>query len=138
MSAIVGANQVLAKHHAGVEFSSIAQSTLDQVAHVGFATSDKEWCQVQLGLKRSGLRLHSLPWCLYMHLTNAIEHFNAHVSPVDKLSVTSVVPSLVTQKFLSSKVDDQSSPANKDKLLSHSFVPAVLSLELYDMQVSWA
>ena len=59
----------------------------------GFETSDKAWCQAQLGLNRGGqgLSLHSsstfiASFCssgVYdsdgIHLTNALDHFNAHV-----------------------------------------------------------
>ena len=62
----------------------------------GFETSDKPWCQAQLGLNRGGLGLcllflHSsstfiASFCssgVYdsdgIHLTNALDHFNAHV-----------------------------------------------------------
>ena len=41
-----------------------------------------------------------------IHLTNALDHFNSHVSPIEKLSVNSVVSSPVSQKLLSSKVND--------------------------------
>ena len=57
-----------------------------------------------------------------------MDHFNSHVSPIEKLSVISVVSSPVSQKLLSSKVNefcfqdlfDQSSPANKARLPSVS------------------
>ena len=60
-----------------------------------------------------------------IHLTNAIDHFNSHVSPIEKLSVNSIISSPVSQKLLSSKVNDhcfqdlfyRSSPANKARLL---------------------
>eukprot|EP00731_Ephydatia_muelleri_P002839 Em0001g2839a len=63
-----------------------------------------------------------------IHLTNAIDHFNSHVSPIEKLSVNSIISSPVSQKLLSSKVNDlcfqdlfdRSSPANKARLLSVS------------------
>ena len=63
-----------------------------------------------------------------IHLTNALDHFNSHVSPNLKFSVNSVVSSPVSQKLLFSKVNDfcfqglfdQSSPANKARLLSVS------------------
>ena len=70
--------------------------------------------------------------CIYdtddIHLTNALDHFNSNVAPIKKLSVNSVVSSPVSQKLLSSKVNDycfqvlfdQSSPANKARLLSVS------------------
>ncbi|KAL5496310.1 hypothetical protein EMCRGX_G012566 [Ephydatia muelleri] len=62
----------------------------------GFETSDKPWCQAQLGLNRGGLGLcllflHSsstfiASFCSFgvydfdgIHLTNALDHFNAHV-----------------------------------------------------------
>ena len=113
--------------------------------HVGFATSDEAWCQAQLGLNSSGLGLCSLflhSRTAYIasvcsagvvdsediHLTNAIDHFNSHVSSIEKLSVNSIITSPVRQKLLSSKVNDhcfqnlfdRSSPANKARLLSVS------------------
>ena len=112
---------------------------------IGFATSDEAWCQAQLGLNSGGLGLRSLSLhssSAYIasvcssgvvdsediHLTNAIDHFNSHVSPIEKLSVNSIISSPVSQKLLSSKVNDlcfqdlfnQSSPANKARLLSVS------------------
>eukprot|EP00731_Ephydatia_muelleri_P011551 Em0006g445a len=110
-----------------------------------FATSDEAWCQAQLGLNSGGLGLCSL--FLYsssayiasvcsagvvdsedIHLTNAIDHFNSHVSSIEILSVNSIISSPVRQKLLSSKVNDhcfqnlfdRSSPANKARLLSVS------------------
>ncbi|KAL5496295.1 hypothetical protein EMCRGX_G012547 [Ephydatia muelleri] len=70
--------------------------------------SDEAWCQAQLGLNRGGLGLRSLSlhssstfiasFCssgVYdsddIHLTNALDHFNAHFSPINKLSIISVV-----------------------------------------------
>ena len=107
--------------------------------------SDEAWCQAQLGLNSGGLGLRSLSlhsssafiasFCssgMYdtddIHLTNALDHFNSTVAPIEKLSVNSVVSSPVSQKLLSSKVNDycfqvlfdQSSPANKARLLSVS------------------
>ena len=109
---------------------------------IGFATSDEAWCQAQLGLNSGGLGLCSLSlhsssafitsFCssgVYdtddIHLTKALDLFNSHVSPIEKLSVNSVVSSPVSQKLLSSKVNDfclfdQSSTANKARLLSVS------------------
>ena len=112
---------------------------------IGFATSDEAWCQAQLGLNSGGLGLCSLSLhssSAYIasvcsssvvdsediHLTNAIDHFNSHLSPIEKLSVNSIISSPVRQKLLSSKVNDhcfynlfdQSSPANKARLLSVS------------------
>ena len=112
---------------------------------IGFATSDEAWCQAQLGLNSGGLGLRSLSLhssSAYIasvcssgvvdsediHLTNAIDHFNSHVSPIEKLSVNSIISSPVSQKLLSSKVNDlcfqdlfdRSSPANKARLLSVS------------------
>ena len=109
---------------------------------IGFATSDEAWCQAQLGLHSGGLGLRSLSLhssSVYIasvcsssvvdsediHLTNAIDHFNSHVSPIEKLSVNSIISSPIRQKLLSSKVNDhcfqnlfdQSSPA---RLLSVS------------------
>ena len=63
-----------------------------------------------------------------IHLTNALDHFNSTVASIEKLSVNSVVSSPVSQKLLFSKVNDycfhvlfdQSSPANKARLLSVS------------------
>ncbi|KAL5486989.1 hypothetical protein EMCRGX_G019539 [Ephydatia muelleri] len=86
---------------------------------IGFATLDEAWCQAQLGLNSGGLDIH---------LTIAIDHFNSHVSPIEKLSVNSIISSPVSQKLLSSKVNDhcfqdlfdRSSPANKARLLSVS------------------
>ena len=115
----------------------------DDICHcfmdcIGFATSDEAWCQAQLGLNSGGLGLRSLS--LYsssafitsvcssgvvdsedIHLTNAIDHFNCHVSPIEKHSDKSIISSPVSQKLLSSKVNDhcfqnlldRSSPANK-------------------------
>eukprot|EP00731_Ephydatia_muelleri_P005873 Em0003g121a len=112
---------------------------------IGFATSDEAWCQAQLGLNSGGLGLRKLSLhssSAYIasvcsssvvdsediHLTNAIDHFNSHVSPIEKLSVNSIISSPVSQKLLSSKVNDhcfqdlfdRSSPANKARLLSVS------------------
>ena len=112
---------------------------------IGFEMSDEAWCQAQLGLNSGGLGLRSLSlhsssafiasFCssgMYdtddIHLTNALDHFNSTVAPIEKLSVNSVVSSPVSQKLLSSKVNDycfqvlfdQSSPANKARLLSVS------------------
>ena len=111
---------------------------------IGFATSDEAWCQAQLGLNSGGLGLCSLSLhssSAYIasvcssgvvdsediHLTNAIDHFT-HVSPIEKLSVNSIISSPISQKLLSSKVNDhcfqnlfdRSSPANKARLLSVS------------------
>ena len=71
-------------------------------------------------------------------LKNALDHLYSHVSPIEKLSVNSVVSSPVSQKLLSSKVNDfwfqdlfdQSSPANKARLLlvSASHVTSWLSV----------
>ena len=75
---------------------------------IGFATSDEAWCQAQLGLNSGGLGLRSLSLhsssayiaSVYtsgvvdseeIHLTNAIDHFNSHVSPIKKLSVNSII-----------------------------------------------
>ena len=105
---------------------------------IGFATSDEAWCRAQLGLNSGGLGLRSLSLhssSAYIasvcssgvvdsegiHLTNALDHFYSHVSPIEKLSVNSFISSHVSQKLLSSKVNDhcfqnlfdQSSPANK-------------------------
>ena len=112
---------------------------------IGFTTSDEAWCQAQLDLNSSGLGLHSLSLhssSVYIasvcssgvvdskdiHLTNAWDHFNSHVSPIEKLSVNSTTSSPVNQKHLSSKVNDhcfqnlfdRSSLANKARLLSVS------------------
>ena len=112
---------------------------------IGFATSDEAWCQAQLGLHSGGLGLRSLSLhssSAYIasvcssgvvdsediHLTNAVDHFNSQVSPIENLSVNSIVSSPVSQKLLSSKVNDhcfqnlfdRSSPANKARLLSVS------------------
>ena len=112
---------------------------------IGFEMSDEAWCQAQLGLNSGGLGLRSLSlhsssafiasFCssgVYdtddIHLTNALDHFNSTVAPIEKLSVNSVVSSPVSQKLLSSKVNDycfqvlfdESSPANKARLLSVS------------------
>ena len=101
--------------------------------------------EAQLGLNSGGLGLRSLSLhssSAYIasvcsssvvdsediHLTNAIDHFNSHVSPIEKLSVNSIISSPVSQKLLSSKVNDhcfqdlfdRSSPANKVRLLSVS------------------
>ena len=88
---------------------------------IGFATSDEAWCQAQLGLNSGGLGLRKLSLhssSAYIasvcsssvvdsediHLTNAIDHFNSHVSPIEKLSVNSIISSPVSQKLLSSTV----------------------------------
>ena len=111
---------------------------------IRFETSDEAWCQVQLGHNSSSLGLRSLSlhsssafiasFCcsgvydtddIHIHLTNALDHLYSHVSPIEKLSVNSVVSSPVSQKLLFSKVNaicfqglfDQSSPANKARLL---------------------
>ncbi|KAL5488937.1 hypothetical protein EMCRGX_G017964 [Ephydatia muelleri] len=80
---------------------------------IGFETSDEAWCQAQLGLNSGGLGLRSLSlhsssafiasFCssgVYdtddIHLTNALDLFSSHVSPIEKLSVNSVVSSPVT------------------------------------------
>ena len=63
-----------------------------------------------------------------IHLTNAVDHFNSQVSPIENLSVNWIISSPVSQKLLSSKVNDhcfqnlfdRSSPANKARLLSVS------------------
>ena len=63
-----------------------------------------------------------------IHLTYTIDQFNSHVSPIGKLSVNSIISSPVSQKLLSSKVNDhcfqnlfdRSFPANKARLLSVS------------------
>ena len=90
---------------------------------IGFEMSDEAWCQAQLGLNSGGLGLRSLSlhsssafiasFCssgVYdtddIHLTNALDHFNSNVAPIEKLSVNSVVSSPVSQKLLSSKVND--------------------------------
>ena len=114
---------------------------------IGFTKSDEAWYQAQLGLNSGGLGLRSLSLhsssayiasvCsdlvllimkMSIHLTNAVDQFNSHVSPIKKLSVNSIISSPVSQKLLSSKVNDhcfqnlfdQSSPANKARLLSVS------------------
>ena len=75
--------------------------------------SDEAWCQAQLGLNSGGLGLRSLSlhsssafiasFCssgVYdtddIHLTNALDHFNSTVAPIEKLSVNSVVSSPVS------------------------------------------
>ena len=90
---------------------------------IGFATSDEAWCQAQLGPNSGGLGLRSLSLhssSAYIasvcssgvvdsedtHLTNAIDHFNSHISPIEKLSVNSIISSPVSQKLLFSKVND--------------------------------
>ena len=84
---------------------------------IGFATSDEAWCQAQLGLNSEGLGLCSLS----LHLSsvyiasvcssgvvdsdiiNAIDHFNSHVSPIEKHSANFIIStSPVSQKLLSS------------------------------------
>ena len=115
----------------------MTSTTVSWTACIGFETSDEAWCQAQLGHNSGGLGFRSLSlhsssafiasFCssgVYdtddIHLTNALDHFNSHVSPIEKLSVNCVV-SPVSQKLLSSKVNDfcfqdlfdQSSPANK-------------------------
>ena len=80
---------------------------------IGFTTSDEAWCQAQLGLNSDGLGLCSLSLhssSAYItsvcssgvvdsediHLTNAIDHFNSHVSPIEKLPLS--IPDLLTHQ----------------------------------------
>ncbi|KAL5487426.1 hypothetical protein EMCRGX_G020023 [Ephydatia muelleri] len=73
---------------------------------IGFEMSDDAWCQAKLGLNSGGLGLRSLSlhsssafiasFCssgVYdtddIHLTNALDHFNSNVAPIEKLSVNS-------------------------------------------------
>ena len=114
--------------------------------YIGFTTSGEVWCQAQLELDSGGLGLRSLSlhsssaviasFCysrVYdsddVHLINALDHFNAHVSSIEKLSVNSARCLLSYQSEAStSEVNhycfqglfDQSSPANKARLLSDS------------------
>ncbi|KAL5516106.1 hypothetical protein EMCRGX_G001377 [Ephydatia muelleri] len=84
---------------------------------IGFATSDEAWCQAQLGLNSGGLGFA-------LHSSSAYSLLSVH----PKRSVNSTISSPVSQKLLSSKVNDhcfrnlfnQSSPANKARLLSVS------------------
>ena len=91
--------------------------------YIGFTTSDEVWYQAQLDLDSGGLGLRSLSlhsssavitcFCssrVYdsddVHLTNALDHFNAHVSSIEKLSVNSARGLLVySQKLPSSEVN---------------------------------
>ncbi|KAL5496298.1 hypothetical protein EMCRGX_G012551 [Ephydatia muelleri] len=75
------------------------------LTQIACPNSDEAWCQAQLGLNRGGLGLRSLSlhssstfiasFCSSdyddTHLTNALDHFNAHFSPINKLSIISVV-----------------------------------------------
>ena len=83
-------------------------------------------------LKLSIYRFCLFLWCFVdsedIHLTNAVDHFNSQVSPIENLSVNLIISSPVSQKLLSSKVNDhcfqnlfdRSIPANKARLLSVS------------------
>ena len=70
-----------------------------------------------------------------IHITNALDHFNSTVAPIEKLSVNSVVSSPVSQKLLSSKLNDycfqvlfdQSFPANRQGSVAISFSPHATS-----------
>ena len=74
------------------------------------------------------LLLPSAPLGLMIQMTYTLQMPQSNVAPIEKLSVNSVVSSPVSQKLLSSKVNDycfqvlfdQSSPANKARLLSVS------------------
>ena len=74
-----------------------------------------------------------------IHLTNAVDHFNSQVSPIENLSVNWIISSPVSQKLLSSKVNDhcfqnlfdRSSPANKARLLSVSTPHATSCYQLF-------
>ena len=74
--------------------------------YIGFTTSGEAWCQAQLELDSGGLGLHSLSFhsssaviasfCysrVYdsddVHFINALDHFNAHVFSIEKISVNS-------------------------------------------------
>ena len=52
------------------------------------------------------LKTYTCCWSKDIHLTNAIDHFYYHVSPIEKLSVKSIFSSPVSQRLLSSKVND--------------------------------
>ena len=102
---------------------------------IGVDTSDAAWPRVSVIVPpfigsihlvlicSSGFGLHSSP-----RLSQAVETFNSLVSPVDVVSVESLLTSPVSQKFLSAKVDDHvfnlllnsSSVADKARLLSVS------------------
>ena len=110
---------------------------------IGFATSDEAcmvsgpawpqqwWSRFALtvpSLKLASVCSSSVADSEDIHLTYTIDQFNSHVSPIGKLSVNSIISSPVSQKLLSSKVNDhcfqnlfdRSSPANKARLLSVS------------------
>ena len=85
-------------------------------------TSDAAWQQAQLSLSRGGLGLHHLSLhspAAYIasaiasdspqskHLLHAIDMFNASVSTIDDLTITSITTSKLTQKLLSAKLEDQ-------------------------------
>ena len=115
------------------------------------------WCQAQLGGLNSGglglrsLSLHSSSAYIAsvcssgvvdsedIHLTNAIDHFNSHVSPIEKLSVNSIISHPSVRSFcMSSKVNDHCfqnlfdrfSLANKARLLSVSAPHAISRLSV--------
>ena len=110
---------------------------------IGVDMSDTAWQQAQLSPSRGGLGFRSLSrhssaafissLCSSgfglqssQHLSQAIETFNSLVSPVDAVSVESLLTSSVSRKYLSGKLDDRvfnmllnSSPvADKARLLS--------------------
>ena len=87
-------------------------------------TSDAAWQQAQLSLSRGGLglrrpSLHSPAAYIASaiasdcsspqskHLLHAIELFNASVSTIDELTITTITTSKLTQKLLSAKLEDQ-------------------------------
>ena len=101
--------------------------------YIGFTTSDEVWYQAQLDLDSGGLGLRSLSlhsssavitcFCssrVYdsddVHLTNALDHFNAHVSSIEKLSVNSARGLLIYQS-------EASIFRSESLLLSRSFWP---------------
>ena len=85
-------------------------------------TSDAAWQQAQLSLSCGGfglrrLSLHSPAAYIASaiasdspqskHLLHAIDLFNASVSTIDELTITSITTSKLTQKLLSAKLEDQ-------------------------------
>ena len=106
---------------------------------VAIDASDSDWLQVQLSLSRGGLGLHKLvlhcsaasiikAGCADLRgefTMQAITAYNSLVPPESSVSVESLIDSGLSQKNLSSRIDDHqfdqlyltSSPANRARLL---------------------
>ena len=86
--------------------------------------SDLVWQQAQLSLSRGGLGLRSAPLhssAAFMssfpmsgfatntshHLLQSLDHFNAYVSPAEVISIDELLDSSMTQKMLSTNIENK-------------------------------